>query len=346
MGVRAGVATWDKCLDLPAGIQIGYLAEFMRTLPWWRLKPAGQLLAEQPGDKTFNHFISVSQADECGTIVAYVPVKSTVKLFNPLGREYEGEWFNPVANDYIGATSTHRDGVIEVVPLRGTATWSWCFTESNESWFWRRMVPMAGQSAKKLVERAREVIARESEAVRALTAQIDESVAEVARMMFNCKGHILVAGAGTSRAVSQRFAHLLSCCGTPALALNAADCLHGGAGAITGGDILYVISKGGHSREINCLVEIAKEKGRQDHRPHGEPGFAAGEDERCDLQGQGAGGRGPLWHDRHGQLARQRGRVRCAVRAAAGDARLLERAVQRHASGRGGRQKDRGRKIE
>ena len=120
---------------------------------------------------------------------------------------------------------------------------------------------MAGQSAKKLVETAREVIARESDAVRTLTTQIDESVAEVARLMFNCKGHILVAGAGTSRAVSQRFAHLLSCCGTPALALNAADCLHGGAGAITGRDVLYIISKGGHSREINCLVEIARQKG-------------------------------------------------------------------------------------
>jgi arabinose-5-phosphate isomerase len=120
---------------------------------------------------------------------------------------------------------------------------------------------MAGQAAKKLVEKAREVIARESDAVRALTAQIDESVADVARLMFHCKGHILVAGAGTSRAVSQRFAHLLSCCGTPALALNAADCLHGGAGAITERDVLYVISKGGHSREINCLVEIAKQQG-------------------------------------------------------------------------------------
>ena len=120
---------------------------------------------------------------------------------------------------------------------------------------------MAGQSAKKLVERAREVIAQESGAVAALTAQIDESVAGVARLMFKCKGHILIAGAGTSRAISQRFAHLLSCCGTSALALHAADCLHGGAGAITGRDILYVISKGGHSREINCLVEIAKQKG-------------------------------------------------------------------------------------
>jgi len=120
---------------------------------------------------------------------------------------------------------------------------------------------MAAQSAKKLVERAREVIARESDAVRTLMSQVDESAVAVARLMFNCEGHILVAGAGTSRAVSQRFAHLLSCCGTPAVALNAADCLHGGAGAITSDDILYVISKGGYSREINGLVEIAKGKG-------------------------------------------------------------------------------------
>lgn len=82
---------------------------------------------------------------------------------------------------------------------------------------------MAGQSAKKLVERAHEVITCESEAIRALTAQIDESSADVARTMFDCKGHILVTGAGTSRAIAQRFAHLLSCCGTPALVLNAAD---------------------------------------------------------------------------------------------------------------------------
>jgi D-arabinose 5-phosphate isomerase GutQ len=120
---------------------------------------------------------------------------------------------------------------------------------------------MAGRSAKKWVKKAREVISRESDAVRALTAQIDESAAEVAKLMFNCKGHVLVAGAGTSRAISQRFAHLLSCCGTPAIALHAADCLHGGAGAITRDDVLYVISKGGHSREINCLVEIARGKG-------------------------------------------------------------------------------------
>ena len=39
------------------------------------------------------------------------------------------------------------------------------------------------------------------------------------------------------------------------------DCLHGGAGAITEQDVVFVISKGGRSAEINQLVEIARARG-------------------------------------------------------------------------------------
>ena len=120
---------------------------------------------------------------------------------------------------------------------------------------------MASRPVKELIEKAQATIAHEAAAVGRLAEQIGESAVRVAEMMFRCEGHILVTGAGTSRAIAQRFAHLLSCCGTPAIPLNAADSLHGGAGAITSKDILYVISKGGQSREINSLVEIATDKG-------------------------------------------------------------------------------------
>jgi arabinose-5-phosphate isomerase len=66
---------------------------------------------------------------------------------------------------------------------------------------------------------------------------------------------------GTSRAVAERFAHLLACVGTPALFIHAADALHGGAGALTARDVLFVISKGGRSAEINQVAQIARERG-------------------------------------------------------------------------------------
>jgi len=114
-----------------------------------------------------------------------------------------------------------------------------------------------------LAARARSIIEREAQAVGALADQFDDGLDEVVSLLLNCQGHILIAGAGTSHAIAQRFAHLLSCCGTPALCVDAADCLHGGSGAITADDVVYVISKGGKSAEINQFVEIARQRGAQ-----------------------------------------------------------------------------------
>lgn len=120
---------------------------------------------------------------------------------------------------------------------------------------------MADMAEIDTVAKARAVVEREAEAVRALVDQFDSSLEQAVDLLLNCKGHVLVTGAGTSRAVAERFAHLLSCCGTPALFISAADSLHGGAGAITPNDIVFVISKGGHSTEVNRFAELAKGRG-------------------------------------------------------------------------------------
>jgi len=116
-------------------------------------------------------------------------------------------------------------------------------------------------TTEEMLARARAVVEREARAVASLQDQFTEQLAEVAQMMLACQGHVLVAGAGTSRAIAQRFAHLLACCGTPALFISAADAIHGGAGAVTDRDLVYIISKGGRSAEINRFAQIAQERG-------------------------------------------------------------------------------------
>lgn len=118
-----------------------------------------------------------------------------------------------------------------------------------------------GADTADLVARAREIVEREARGVRALSEQMDESLAEVIDLLFHCRGHVLVTGVGTSHAIAQRLAHLLSCSGTPALCISAADSLHGGAGAVTANDVVYAISKGGRTAEINRFVEIARSRG-------------------------------------------------------------------------------------
>lgn len=111
------------------------------------------------------------------------------------------------------------------------------------------------------IQQAKKIIQREGEAVLSLLDQVSVSVGEAVELIDACSGHVLVTGTGTSRFVAQRFSHLLCCCGVPSLFINAADSLHGGAGAITNNDIVFVISKGGRSQEVNQFAGIAKSRG-------------------------------------------------------------------------------------
>jgi D-arabinose 5-phosphate isomerase GutQ len=120
---------------------------------------------------------------------------------------------------------------------------------------------MAILTTDQMLARAREVVETEAKAVSALKDQLSADLVAVARLMLDCQGHVLTAGAGTSCAMAQRFAHLLACCGTPALFISAANSIHGGAGAISDKDIVYIISKGGQSTEINTFAQIAKGRG-------------------------------------------------------------------------------------
>ena len=120
---------------------------------------------------------------------------------------------------------------------------------------------MIHMSSEQMLAKARQVIESEVKALGDLQNQLTEDIAGIAEMILNCKGHVLVAGAGTCWAIAERFAHLLACCGTPALFINAANAIHGGAGSVTDKDVVYVISKGGQTAELNQFIQIAKESG-------------------------------------------------------------------------------------
>jgi len=108
---------------------------------------------------------------------------------------------------------------------------------------------------------ARDTIRLESEAVASIASQLDENFVAAAQAMLECKGHVLVAGSGTSRSVGERLAHLLSCCGTPALFIHPGDSQHGLAGALRAEDVLIALSKGGETVEVNYLAGVAKQRG-------------------------------------------------------------------------------------
>ena len=78
---------------------------------------------------------------------------------------------------------------------------------------------------KLLLAKAREVVATELNAVAALRDQLTGDLVAVAKLMLDCQGHVLTAG------------------------------------AISKNDLVYIISKGGQSEEINTFARIAKDRG-------------------------------------------------------------------------------------
>jgi D-arabinose 5-phosphate isomerase GutQ len=115
--------------------------------------------------------------------------------------------------------------------------------------------------ANEILEQAREMIRAEGEAVVGVADQLDESFVAMVRLVSDCKGRILITGAGTSGTIARRTAHLLSTCGMPAFFMHPADALHGPSAAIAPGDVLIALSKAGKSAEINKLADVARQRG-------------------------------------------------------------------------------------
>ena len=102
-----GPSTWRTSIDFPGSRQVGLLHDFITSFDWWELRPAPDLLVEQPGlaAETYNHFISVLSSADRSTVLAYVPRGDTVRLRLPAGMRYAYRWFDPREGSYTDATA-------------------------------------------------------------------------------------------------------------------------------------------------------------------------------------------------------------------------------------------------
>jgi hypothetical protein len=105
---------WNVSINLPGSIQAGYLAGFITKFAWWNFYPAQELLVEQPGDKAFNEFVSVVKTTDNRTILAYLPVKQTIKIRKPDGHNYTVRWFDPVKNGYSDGAGSDNGNILTI----------------------------------------------------------------------------------------------------------------------------------------------------------------------------------------------------------------------------------------
>ena len=72
----------------------------------------------QPGEKEYNHFVSVLSTPEKKNILVYIPHNETIELFNPMNYNYTAQWFNSEEDEYTDGSVEQNDGLIKVTSPR------------------------------------------------------------------------------------------------------------------------------------------------------------------------------------------------------------------------------------
>ncbi len=110
----------------------------------------------------------------------------------------------------------------------------------------------------KLRELALAVIQVETQAVAALAGQINESFVCACKLMFACKGRVVVIGMGKSGHIAGKIAATLASTGTPAFFVHPGEASHGDLGMITKQDVVLALSNSGETEEILKILPIIK----------------------------------------------------------------------------------------
>ena len=87
---------WREALEMPGAAHMTVLVELMDTLPWWRLRPAPDLLATQPGQSDARRTIVAARSEDGATALVYAPMEQSIELcLSGLRSPLHGTWVNP-----------------------------------------------------------------------------------------------------------------------------------------------------------------------------------------------------------------------------------------------------------
>ncbi len=94
----------------------------------------------------------------------------------------------------------------------------------------------------------------EAEGIQGLIGHLDESFERAVRMLFACRGKVIVTGMGKSGHVANKIAATLNSTGTQAVFLHPAEAIHGDLGMIDKTDVVLAISHSGGTEELVRLL--------------------------------------------------------------------------------------------
>lgn len=112
-----------------------------------------------------------------------------------------------------------------------------------------------------MIEKAKQVLQVEADAVLALKDRLDGNFTKAVRMILDCRGRVVITGMGKSGLICQKIAATMASTGTPALFLHPAEGIHGDLGMLMKGDVVIAVSNSGETEEVVRILPVIKRMG-------------------------------------------------------------------------------------
>jgi arabinose-5-phosphate isomerase len=111
------------------------------------------------------------------------------------------------------------------------------------------------------IQKGKDVVRIEAEAVAALESKIGKSFEKAVEMIYACKGKVIITGMGKSGLVARKIVATMNSTGTAAIFLHPSDAVHGDLGMVRKEDVVICISKSGDTEEISDILPLLRRIG-------------------------------------------------------------------------------------
>lgn len=111
------------------------------------------------------------------------------------------------------------------------------------------------------LEEAARVLDIESKAIQLLKSRLGEPFTKAVELLQRCEGKVIVTGMGKSGQIGRKIASTMASTGTPAVFVHPAESSHGDLGIVSVKDVIFAISYGGETPELQDVVKYAARKG-------------------------------------------------------------------------------------